>query len=124
MSILRPFRRKDHRPDTPYQKFIRSLPCMICVLLGLRQRSKTEHCHIGARGLGQKCDDRESAPLCRWHHTQGPGSHHRLQKLFWIRYCLDRDELIRTLNLQFDGLASSGLSAEPESNPFDQERVA
>lgn len=121
MSILRPLRRKDRKPDTPYRKFIKALPCMICVLLGVRQRGRTRFAHLGLRGLGTKCIDREGGPLCDWHHTNGPGSHHKLQKIFWGFYGLDRDELIRTLNDSFD-LASSGSNVEPESDAFDQER--
>jgi hypothetical protein len=74
--------------------FIRSLPCMICSILRSRQGSQTEAAHIGQRGLGQKCADSETAPLCALHHRIGEHAHHRLGKRFWIFWNLDRSEVI------------------------------
>lgn len=67
---------------------------------------RTEAAHVGQRGLSQKCSDRETIPLCAFHHRTGPESHHRLGKLFWKHHGLDRYELIRELQSQFDMLAT------------------
>lgn len=33
-------------------------------------RGRVEADHMGERGIGQKCDDRETAPMCQAHHDQ------------------------------------------------------
>ena len=96
-SFLHPFRRKNRIPDQKYQDYIRSFACVVCVLLNLRQRSKTQCCHVGLRGLGTKCSDRETLPFCRLHHRE----QHASQKRFWKVYGLDRVELVRTFQESF-----------------------
>lgn len=58
--------------DDGYKGFIANLPCMVCVKgateRGIPQASHTEVAHVGTRGLGQKCSDRETIPLCAHHH--------------------------------------------------------
>lgn len=58
----------------------------------------TEAAHVGARGLSQKCSDRETIPLCARHHRTGSDSHHKLGKKFWAYHGLDRDKLIAEYN--------------------------
>lgn len=61
----------------------------------------TEVAHVGERGLGQKCSDRETVPLCAEHHRTGPHAHHVLGKNFWDCHGLDRDAIIAKLNEQY-----------------------
>jgi hypothetical protein len=110
-SLLHPNRRKGRKPDTEYLEFIRSLPCVVCAdewctglipkrsigierILFRHQKAATEAAHVGSRGLGQKSNDRETIPLCRYHHRIGRQSHHKLQKEFWTTHNLNRAELI------------------------------
>jgi hypothetical protein len=62
----------------------------------------TEAAYVGKRGLSQKCPDREAIPLCKWHHTEGPESPHRLGKRFWSVWGIDRDELVRQLQERYE----------------------
>lgn len=86
--------RKGPLDDPAYLNFIRSLPCAICTLLRGRQSGRTEAAHVGQRGLGQKCSDHETIPLCHLHHREGEHAHHRIGKRFWSFWSLDRFELI------------------------------
>lgn len=80
-------RRKPRRGrviDREYMDWIRSLPCLLCSIKVLTrwaafqihlgdcyrvpQQTRTEAAHVGQRGIGQKCSDRETIPLCREHH--------------------------------------------------------
>lgn len=99
--------------DPAYKAWIASLPCAICALLAglveknhgiyfIDQKSKTEVAHVGDRGLSQKCDDSETIPLCMEHHREGRYSHHKLGKGFFAYWKLDRGELVRTLNEQYE----------------------
>jgi len=85
-----------------YLNFIRSLPCLICVLLRRRQTGRTEAAHVGQRGLGQKCSDRETAPLCALHHREGEFAHHRIGKRFWMVWNLNRTDLIQKYQRMYD----------------------
>ena len=87
--------RSSREDDPQYLNFIRSLPCLICAMLHRRQSGRTEAAHIGQRGLGQKCSDRETAPLCQLHHREGEHAHHRLGKRFWTFWKLNRVEVIQ-----------------------------
>lgn len=125
--IHSPIRRHPRRikaTDSPiYRDWIASLPCLICFRelylqglmfdlieadrLALRQpssiqQSPTECAHVGVRGLGQKCPDRQTVPLCAEHHRTGKSAHHVLGRNFWTFHGLDRDQLIRQLNSIFD----------------------
>jgi hypothetical protein len=100
--------RKGPTRDPEYLDWIRSLPCLLCCRQpgGFRgscalQNTRTEAAHVGARGLGQKASDRETIPLCAYHHRIGATSHHTLQKHFWTHHRLDRDELVRDLNERY-----------------------
>jgi len=66
------------------------------------QTTPTEAAHVGERGLGQKCSDRETIPLCAAHHRTGPESHHVLGKKFWQHHGLDRDEIVAELNRLYE----------------------
>lgn len=70
-------------------------------MLQARQKAVTEAAHIGDRGLGKKCSDLETAPLCVDHHRIGPQAHHIMGKLFWPFHRLNRDTVVRNLNEQY-----------------------
>ena len=77
--------------DPAYLAFIRSLPCAVCP----RTPPRVEAAHVGRRGLGQKCSDREAIPLCSLHHQE----QHRIGlKQFAGDYELDIPFLIEQLN--------------------------
>ena len=110
-------RRKKLGDDPQYLVFIRTLPCVVCAgravferileetaseyevhRIQQRQKSSTEAAHVGDRGLGQKCSDREAMPLCgREHHREGPDSHHQAGKEFWNKHGLGREEVLALL---------------------------
>ena len=63
----------------------------------------TEAAHVGVKGTGQRCPDREAMPLGRGHHhhpTDGgrPDSHHAGTKTFWAKHGLDRSEVFELLH--------------------------
>ena len=89
--------RKDPRRDCIYLRFIRTLPCVVCATWALKipgYYGWVEAAHVGERGLGQKCPDQETLPLCVWHHRAGPKSVHVLGRKFWEFWKLDRFKLI------------------------------
>jgi len=75
----------------------------------IAQHTRTEAAHVGDRGLGQKCSDRETIPLCAEHHTQGRDSYHKLGKKFWEHHGLDRFELIARLNAMYTEQKQTGV---------------
>ena len=87
----------DLKSDPQYLAWIRMNSCAVCWQWKLRpaRDRNIEAAHVGKRGLGQKCSDRETIPLCIWHHRTGPHSHHALGKRFWNFWKLDRIETIR-----------------------------
>jgi hypothetical protein len=110
--------RKRLGKDATYLEFIHSLPCCVCALLaGLieknlgqdwapEQATPTEAAHVGERGMSQKCNDRETIPLCQEHHREGKRSHHKLGKGFWAYWRIDRDALLSQLQEEFDKRAA------------------
>ncbi len=105
--ILRKYRasRYDPKIDEPYKAWIRLLPCIVCRTWDLRilgYHGRVECAHIGQRGLSQKCLDRETIPLCIWHHRLGPQSVHALGKGFWGYWRLSRPELIAEYQRRFE----------------------
>lgn len=97
--------RPDPKQDPGYRAWIRTLPCCICQQWGflIKGYPGTVECaHVGARGLGQKCPDRETLPLCVWHHRTGPQAVHVLGRNFWNYWKLNRYELIEAYNRMFE----------------------
>ena len=104
--ILRSYKppRLNLKIDEPYKRWIRSLPCVVCSTWGFSIQGYhgfVECAHVGQRGMKQKCSDRETLPLCVWHHRLGPKSVHA-GKGFWMHWKLDRYELIKEYNLKFE----------------------
>lgn len=73
-----------------------------CQVSLMRQKSHSEAAHVGERGLGQKCSDRETIPLCAEHHRTGQDAHHVLGKRFWEHHGLDKAGIISRLNAEYE----------------------
>lgn len=88
--------------DKAYLEFIAGLPCIVCLHHGLKQESRTEVCHVGDRGLGQKSSDRDTLPMCGVeHHREGKFSQHHLGRNFWAHWGLDKQFLIDGFNRMY-----------------------
>jgi hypothetical protein len=74
--------------DPKYLEWIRTQCCLIC------HDGPVEAAHVGERGLGQKCPDRETIPLCAEHHRTGDESHHVLGRKFWMHHGMSRDRIL------------------------------
>lgn len=115
--------RRGQVKDGLYLAFVRRFPCVICwgfprvhTPLGTcqvyweyelehhnpSQETPTEAAHVGIRGIGQKCSDRETIPLCARHHRTGKDSAHVLGKGFWQHHSLGREQLIANLNQKYE----------------------
>src|ERR1700761_2541628 len=89
--------------DEKYKAWIRKQACVCC-----GTRRYVEAAHVGMRGMGQKCSDYETLPLCSAHHVQGPEAHHVLQKRFWSHWKLDRLKLIAGFNRRYKTETAKG----------------
>ena len=88
------YQRRKPIKSTAYLKFIRSLPCCACG--GTRS---IEAMHCGPRGLGQKTDDKQALPGCRYCHREL----HELGPVeFAQKYSIDFEALIAKLNAFFE----------------------
>ena len=116
--------RRGSEPDDPYLKWIREQACAVCELLSIRRSQfsflKIEAAHVGERGMGQKCPDRQAIPLCIEHHTQGKHSYHRNARGFWAHWKLDRFELIEGFNARYE--EETGIPRKPIRNESQQEK--
>jgi hypothetical protein len=59
-------RRSDRVRDVPYMLAVKQLPC--CARLLADCSLAIEADHAGVRPAGRKCSDRETIPLCSYHH--------------------------------------------------------
>ena len=80
--------------STAYLRFVRSLPCCACG--GTRY---VEAMHCGPRGLGQKVDDQDALPGCRFCHRE---LHDLGPVAFQQKYALDFERLTQKLNAFFE----------------------
>lgn len=104
-KLLRQRNAKLKNPDAKdprYLAWIRCQECVCCKTLSReawaelpREKYRIEAAHVGERGIGRKCPDAETLPICSQHHTRGRDSHHRLGKGFWEHWNLDRDVLVK-----------------------------
>jgi hypothetical protein len=99
--------------DESYLAFIRKLPCVVCGSL-----KWIEAAHVGARGLSQRCSDRQTLPLCPAHHRTGPQAAHVLGRKFWTVWGLDRYRLIAEHNELYER------QMKGERNDETEERIA
>ena len=84
--------------DPLYLRFIRMLPCVVCL-----KTYGIEAAHTGPHGIGQKSSDRSCLPLCRVHHRTGNDSLHKLGPVrFAEAHGLDIPALIKRFNQFFD----------------------
>jgi hypothetical protein len=85
--------------DAGYLSWLHGLPCIACMILG---PAPAAHAHIEAahqkaqdadRGwnkrAGVRPHDRQSAPLCEWHHRTGPIRCDPAQAKFWALLGVD-----------------------------------
>jgi len=58
--------------DEAYKRFVRDLPCCICydpnVTWWWNSPRAGECHHYGRKGMGQKCSDDHTVPICHNHH--------------------------------------------------------
>jgi hypothetical protein len=95
---------KQRSRDFAYLWWIKTQPCCVCEAQHHPHLTTTYAHHAGARGLGQKADDRTAIPLCWRHHDRGSSaSIHTLGKWFWGRYGLDRNAVIAELQARYEG---------------------
>lgn len=104
--ILRKYKQPRINPNRnpAYLAWVRNLPCVVCRIWKLTrfEYGKIEAAHVGARGLGRKCSDIETIPLCAHHHRTGPQSHHSLGRRFWTFWRINRIETIREYQEQYE----------------------
>jgi hypothetical protein len=112
-ALTRPRARRPGPPrrgrvrDREYLAWIRQFSCVVCIppssnwWMPFCGSTVSEAAHVGQRGLGQKCSDRETIPLCAEHHRNGRDSVHVLGKRFWPHHGLDRYRLIAELNQRY-----------------------
>lgn len=103
-----PIKRKRSKPrrgrvvDRSYREFIASLPCCVCEKWGTKQDARTEAAHVGVRGIGQKCSDRDTLPICGRHHRNGRFSHHVMGKGFWEFWGIVIEDEIAKYNRRYE----------------------
>jgi len=87
-----------HGEDQDYREWLKRQPCVVC------GRTPCDPAHVGLRGLGIKCPDREAISLCPGHHRRDgwPDSQHRLGKRFWVYHGLNREKIIAELNRRYE----------------------
>lgn len=82
--------------DPAHLARVRSLPCCVC---RLTQETPTEAHHIRQGvGMGQKASDRETIPLCAYHHRTGKTAFHASPSMFQWLYGTERELLALTLD--------------------------
>jgi hypothetical protein len=91
-AIVRRAPNRNPGDDAQYLKWLRAQACIVCA-----SGRYVEAAHVGARGLGQTCPDRQAVPLCREHHRTGKAAHHVLGKAFWGYHGISREEVIAGL---------------------------
>ena len=86
---------KRRERDIPYMLWVKSLPCVASLLPMGPCGGVVEADHAGRRGLGMKCDDRETIPICTEHHRQRTDfsgafkTWDRDRMRAWLGACLD-----------------------------------
>jgi len=89
--------------DPQYRAFVRTLPCFICELMGVRQVVPTEFAHSGSHGISQKAPDSQGGPLCSvGHHREGPFSYHVLGEKFFEFHGTTREAMIAQTQRRYD----------------------
>lgn len=98
----KPIRRAGGAVQNPeYLDFIRRWGCVLATTYDCV--GAVEAAHVGDRGLGQKCRDQETIPLCAYHHRTGPDSQHVMGKQFWDHHGINRAALVTMYEWIFKG---------------------
>lgn len=100
--------------EKDYLGFIAALPCVACMVHGVRRRGvHVAHLRGGClehdkrpTGLGEKPSDRWATPLCPWHHVNGnresqhyyPGG----EEAFWADLGINPFAMCVALQADFD----------------------
>ena len=84
-----------------YKEFIRSKPCCVC---GWGEYAKCEPHHVYAGGMGMKCSDLKTIPLCTFHHSL---LHSTGKKTFANMFNLNYEELIKRYNKGYNAICSA-----------------
>ena len=85
--------------SSKYLAFVRTLPCSIIDSGGCEGQVVPHHVHAG--GVGMKCSDAETIPLCHGHHHE----HDITGKItFYKKYNTTIDEcLVKTMQAYIEG---------------------
>ena len=86
------------RAESAYLRWVRTLPCAVCDLMG---RSEAAHTNVlGRSGMGRKTSNRSVIPLCPACHRLKDDSYHQITpESRWADYHgLDLPELVHRLN--------------------------
>ena len=75
--------------DEAYKRFIKRLPCVVCL-----KTWWVDPAHTGPHGIGQKSSDYSCIPLCRKHHDEFD----KCQWRFAYQHHLDVPALIAMFN--------------------------
>ena len=71
--------------DPNYRAYVRTFPCYVCSLLGMRQKSRTEAAHTQNNGMSSKGPDSSCAPLCRkLHHPEYDDGRLRFERKYGV----------------------------------------
>ena len=90
-----------------YMAFIAQQKCVVC------GRWPVDVAHVGelGKGMSNKCDNRQTLPLCHVeHHQEGPLAIHKIDggpAAFWLRHGLNRDALIARFNAEYAAIDNS-----------------
>lgn len=94
--------RKERQTDDRHLRFIRGLPCCICLARGAidaaHVRMRAPERGKGTTGGSRKPDDKWAVPLCDDHHTRGRNAQHRSgERVWWARQGIDPIALAEAL---------------------------
>lgn len=88
--------RRPRERESAYLGWVARLPCLACLSVTGKVVWGVQVAHYRAgiltagwrpTGMGEKPDDRRSAPLCVDHHLNGPDAQHRIgEHVFWKSY--------------------------------------
>ncbi len=103
-SILRPNARKNRNVDPQgleYLRWLKTLPCLVCMAVPQAQTSPTEAAHINGN-FAAKADNMSAVPLCAYHHRLGSFSQEVLKRRFFECHNLKNyDEVLGSLHADF-----------------------
>ena len=95
---------KEGREDLAYMGEVKKLPCVVC---GAPGPSDAHHCqdkppkdmgwiYEQMPAAGRKSGARDTIPLCKWDHQDGPEAYHRGKKSWRAKHGNDYDYIKQT----------------------------